>query len=551
MTDRISTIAVNLKERLDRPDRVILAMAAVTGVQAGEEGMPAHEDRSWLSRGEVELAFQEGKGRHYRALLRRPPAGTAAAYWRCRTAAELFDRMRGYLAQTNREYAAMALQGFRQAAGAMDTALRAGPPAAARTQLLLFERAAWEASVLAPNVVAETLVDLLTSPGGSVGPGARAVLDQLRFLRFRLRLPEAVPQLVRLVREGYHLSLQLEAAHALLTRSPDDEGGTHTGVLADIAHDQRVDPALREAVLGVLAKHLSYAEARALLMTVLEQDCAEVVRVAAVDLLCQHFGNDLAFVWPTLRDPAPEVREAMVAWLDSSTYYPERRLALLAAYHAEADPRVRRQIVTSLGGARRYVVGADDAQLDGLMRRVMTQDPVVSVRAAALQQLEPSRDPAIRAQILAVLRSATSEEAQIAFLRAVELTNDPEIIGWMLQRLEEPSSELVRGVAAEALTFQGRFAIDALRRALDDPGDFVRAKAAEALGRIRTTEALDVLLAALEATSPYDSLALVEAIGRYGPEARAALPRIRWYAKFADVDLQRAANRALERIEEP
>lgn len=551
MPDRISTIAVNLKERPDRADAVLLTIAARTGAQPGEAGMPAHEDRSWLSRGEVEAAFQEGTGRLYRALLRHPPAGAAAAYWRCSTAAELFERICGYVAHTNPAYTTAARTAFRQSADALQSALQAGHTAAARKQLVSFERAAWEAASVAPDLVAETLADLLTLPGGPVGPGVHGVLDQIRFLRFRLRLPETDAQLIRLVCTGYHLSLQLEVAQGLLTRVPDMSGKPAADALVDLVHDQRTDPGLREAVLGVLARHLAHTEAQALLTEALAQDCAESVRLAAVDLLCQHFGNDLAFVWPALRDPAPEVREAIVAWLDASTYYPERLQYLFVAYHAEPDPRVRRQIVTSLGGARRHVIGEADARLERLLQQVMMQDPFVAVRAAALQQLEPSRNAAVREQIHTVLQLAADEESQIAFLRAVGMTNDPDIIRWMLQRLEAPSTELVRGVAAEALTFQGRFAVGALRQALQDDSDFVRAKAAEALGRMRTTEALDVLLAVLETTSPYDALALVEAIGHYGPEARAALPRIRWYAKFPDIDLQRGANRALERIEEP
>jgi HEAT repeat protein len=116
--------------------------------------------------------------------------------------------------------------------------------------------------------------------------------------------------------------------------------------------------------------------------------------------------------------------------------------------------------------------------------------------------------------------------AQLATLDIFGRIRALESVPWLLERLEDPESD-VRARAAHALGAIGVVDVaPALRAALNDPAWPVRAMAAKALGRMRDGEAIPALCDALRDREWWVRANAAEALRRAGPRGLEALERI-------------------------
>jgi HEAT repeat protein len=191
----------------------------------------------------------------------------------------------------------------------------------------------------------------------------------------------------------------------------------------------------------------------------------------------------------------------------------KRATAKLAAALADEVPEVRLRAAKALG-----LVGGRAAVL-----------PLVNALS------EPNRWSTIRiADILTGMGSGIVKELMDAFptlnahakLAALDILgriHALEAVPWLLQRLDDPGSD-VRARAAHALGAIGVVdAAPALRKALADGEWPVRAMAAKALGRVHDAEAIPALCAALRDREWWVRANAAEALKLVGPMGIEAL----------------------------
>ncbi len=122
----------------------------------------------------------------------------------------------------------------------------------------------------------------------------------------------------------------------------------------------------------------------------------------------------------------------------------------------------------------------------------------------------------------------------------------------LIEDLKDPEW-FVRAVAAEGLGRIGpaaKAAVPALIEALKDPEWYVRSGAARALGQIgpESKAVVPALIEALKDTEGYVRSGAAEALGRIGPEAKAAVPALIAALKDPESNVHSYAVQALGRI---
>jgi HEAT repeat protein len=315
------------------------------------------------------------------------------------------------------------------------------------------------------------------------------------------------------------------------------------------------------------------------------------------------------------RDPDPEVRLLAVGGLGPLVDDSRARDALFAAL-ADADDRVGRRAAFGLGYYGDEQVGgrlidgfqSPDALVrargaaafchtndENVMRMAvaplvaLTQDPVPSVRAAALYGLRgPARvqqhadldailplardeDPAVRRQAMYLV--AMRDEPEVWRARAAALRDpDPAVryaaLWGMWPRSEFAGTEAQRvlldslleaardadpvvrfGVAQQLGRVRGPGAVSALIHQLGDAEALVRRAAIRALGDSRDQRAQELLLGILREGDPALRAAAARALGAL--QSDKAVPDLLLALRDDDWQLREASARALGRIGEP
>ena len=238
------------------------------------------------------------------------------------------------------------------------------------------------------------------------------------------------------------------ARRVLATDSSPDVRVATLGVLASSSPDDRLaslavamrdpDPAVRSAGVEALGAGVA-RQALGILRKALD-DPDDRVRAAVLPHLCSLPLEEVPFLWTTLRDAAPEQRDALVATLRDVDGSP---IADLAVAHAGSlDPR-EREVAVTLAGA-----GATDGCVEACIASL--RDPVVAVRRAAASSLSILRRTS-SVEALGASMQDPEPEVRIAALRALGVIDSERVLGFLVRALHDPSAD-VRSAASAVLT---------------------------------------------------------------------------------------------------
>lgn len=129
-------------------------------------------------------------------------------------------------------------------------------------------------------------------------------------------------------------------------------------------------------------------------------------------------------------------------------------------------------------------------------------------------------DPMVPPLVVAFQSTDTNRRANAAWDLSIK---GKAAVPFVLELARTSRDDGLRTDAIRLLGRIGKPAIPSLIRMMDEPNDLLRREAMYSLGRMQAKEALPKLLKALDQKRPYDRNAM-EALGYFGPEARAAVP---------------------------
>ena len=205
---------------------------------------------------------------------------------------------------------------------------------------------------------------------------------------------------------------------------------------------------------------------------------------------------------------------------------------------------VRRNTVEALGN----LGPAAKPSVGELVKMLGNEDTVTRVNAAvALWQID-HHAKAVPA-LIELLRSGAAPGPYQAAVALGRLGAEPDHAAAALIDALRQSDADVRRAAARSIGQLGRAAFAALKdkKALDDPDEQVRSLVVEAVGWMGA-EGVNPLIKALEDKSPAVRRAAARALGRLGPEAKAAEPALVDVVSDAKEEVRDAAAKALRRI---
>lgn len=375
------------------------------------------------------------------------------------------------------------------------------------------------------------------------GAGAAAVQDAVTALIRRLKDPD------RSVRYAATISLfRIDSTSSAMGAPSTFDRKALMDALAGLLNDR--DAKVRRAALsaysvvpdGTMAPPEALAAA-------LEDESAEIRKDAVFALA--NFHHSLEPLAPRLlqlaeHDPDPAVRGASLSLLCHATVVlrsPEVTAAvvsILTARLSSADARSRSQAAWELG---EFGTAARSAIPELLRTLHEPLDPEVAAVRGPLVTLDPASEAAWT--LGRITPGSAQEDEAIAALMEVALTGPVSRRGWAAFTLGE------FGTAAEQ-------AVPALIQVIHDatPDDTFKreASAAAALGRIApgtplADQAIEALLPLLESASALSRARAIEALGRFGPRAAAAIPGIRARRDDPDEEVREAAANALLAID--
>jgi DNA-binding transcriptional MerR regulator len=264
--------------------------------------------------------------------------------------------------------------------------------------------------------------------------------------------------------------------------------------------DALADPAMNAA--ATLRSHLHHLEER------IEAERRLAKRLRTLASAAERSWEDVLdaiSLTQALAHPDPVVRLRAALQSPGST-----TAELLPALAAETDPAVQEVLVWAL--ARQP--DASSAAI-GLL-----DSPDAGVRSLMARLLGKVRDPGTAAVVAALLGDPNPHVVNAA-VNALGRLGDPETIPALADLLGSPAVKQLDLI--EALAAFGAQAVPAVAERLAAGDPETRAQAAEALGRLDSTDAIPALATALADDDRSVRLAALLALGELGPEARPAM----------------------------
>jgi HEAT repeat protein len=303
------------------------------------------------------------------------------------------------------------------------------------------------------------------------------------------------------------------------------------------------------------------------------------VRLAAINTLASHppGGGPPAALAVALKDESAENRAAVIRGLNAVRQGADPWVAiLLRLAEQDPDPSVREQCLTTLDYAFKPPA-VTAAAVPALIASLKSGNARVRSQAASLLgKLKVDADPVI-SELLRVLNEPLA--AGVGPFFGPDLTLDPGCAAASaLGRIAPGSAEakrviaaltevarsgpvIRRGWAAYALGEFGPSAegaipvlIKVIEESTPEPPTENEASAANALGKIApdtpsADRAVAALLPVLESKVRFSQLRAMEALGRFGPRAAAAVPKLRALKGDRDAQVREAAARSLPAID--
>ncbi|MHB1556341.1 MAG: HEAT repeat domain-containing protein [Isosphaeraceae bacterium] len=235
---------------------------------------------------------------------------------------------------------------------------------------------------------------------------------------------------------------------------------------------------------------------------------------------------------------------------------------LLGARPAGADGSDADEAVAIIDCLREVLIGASDQhEAAAALAKALQPGRGTRMRVAAARALGKSRpDPAVFQTLTPFIldRDPAVRHAVLRAIHDVDFADGYTIPKDLATALEDPSAE-TRADAAAAIGHSGlggdAFIPALVRHGLHDPSSEVRAMCGEAIDTLRgrkiTRASIPHLIEGLESTEGWFVYVICQALARFGPEANAAVPRIRELQASDDERSRRAAAEALARIEGP
>jgi HEAT repeat protein len=325
--------------------------------------------------------------------------------------------------------------------------------------------------------------------------------------------------------------------------SPIDRGSVRDELNAMFGdHDAEV----RLAAIEAVAKHFSVSGPPEALTAVLKDDSAKI-RAAAINALA-HYRQGLDPWVPILfrlaeQDPDPSVREHCLRILGYAFTPPAITPAAVPALIASlksANANVRSQAASVLGNLKARA----DAAIPELLR--VLNEPLVP-GARPFYGGGHIFDPGC-ASALALGRIAPGSVAAKEVVAALtEVARSGPVIrrGWAAHALGDfgPAAE----EAVPAL-------VKIIKESTPEPPTLNESSAAVALGKIApgtpsADQAIAALLPVLESKDLFSRVRAIEALGRFGPRARAAVPKIRALEGDRESEIRKAVAKSLPAID--
>jgi len=252
-----------------------------------------------------------------------------------------------------------------------------------------------------------------------------------------------------------------------------------------------------------------------------------------------------------LKDPDPERRKAAANALVDLKADPQLVMPILQKTMDEASPEALAAIMDALAGLGEQAVPRLAAALKVQTARLRAaailalMGPVAAPAVAALDEALADEDAATRTEVLMAL-AAIGPDAAAAVPTITSLLNAEEMnvryaATYALGKIGSPAAaakdELVKNLSAE--------------------DEFLPAASAWALSQIdpqsaeTAAEAVPVLIQALEASEATTQIQAIEALGRFGPLAKKALPALEKLTEAPDEDLRTVAGNSIRLISAP
>ena len=206
-----------------------------------------------------------------------------------------------------------------------------------------------------------------------------------------------------------------------------------------------------------------------------------------------------------LHHPDPTVKEAALS--ACLALEDEDTIRVIVGYATDEDPELRRMAVYTMGYVNPTLFAEQLAQA--------VQDPVMEVRRVGLEAIGYGWPPS------------------------------PEKLSALEYCLRDESRD-VRQLAVEFLGTYGEEAVPLLMDALEDPEDWVRVRAVEALGQNRVAAAVPKLVTMMENSNLLVQLKITEALGQIGGDV--AFQALLGFMSYDSPEIQAAAAEAIDHI---
>jgi len=317
-----------------------------------------------------------------------------------------------------------------------------------------------------------------------------------------------------------------------------------------------------------LAKVLGWLEGEAVQRALTRLLGHGTVRSQVVEALVRNGAGVVSLLTEQLKAEDLEIRQAAAVALG--------RIGDRRATPALVDALDDRELAVSAAGALARI--GDGGAFEALIGRL--GEPETATRQAMIAALNSIGHPEMRRRILTVLDSPdprardsalriagyfgwaecldrvlvccrdASEAVRRTAVEQLAFFDDPRIPGALLAAADDPVAP-VRAAAIAAfprVEFSSR--IDALRRALNDADAWVRYVALKSLGAIGEPDALPAVMACLQHDpAPHVRLAAIEVVGRLKPSE--ALNILEPLLRSGNEDIARAALAALAHVDQP